>query len=171
MCLVCMEDVVTPRCDRYPRRMRHTLEVVEGHPAVWLAPDVELEVVGESFYMDHLEPFRVFNQLGFEQIAWLIPEPSNPHDPNAVLVWLCDGQVGYLSRGDAALWQPELMALSAHHRAPVACLAAIRGNKRLGVTLRVPRDAPVAEVTRDDWCNSDGTNFSINVESLMNRRR
>lgn len=111
---------------------------------MWLAPDVELEVVGESFHAGHLGRLLADGKhdLGLSLVAWLVPEPANPHDPNAVMVWLCGGQVGHLARGAAAIWQKELVALSREHQAQVACLAEIRGGQRPSVWLRVPSDSP-----------------------------
>ena len=47
----------------------------------------------------------------------LVPEPRNPHDPNAVAVMFCERsiytapdstRIGYLSRAQARKWQPNL---------------------------------------------------------------
>jgi|GEM_PF-2047806 len=121
--------------------MRHQVKDVDGTKAVWLEPETELHVVGESFYRDHLRAL-VKAGVGRNTVAWLVPEPDNPHDPNAVAVMVHKGKVGHLSRENAASWQPALLALMTAYDAPVACSADIRGKKNPGVFLRVPNDAP-----------------------------
>ncbi len=124
--------------------MRHLMKDVDGVQAVWLSPETELEVVGESFYADHLEGLAEAGLAGAGPtlVAWLSPEPDNPHDSNAVAVKINGGQVGHLSRDNAKKWQPALIALMADRGAPIACAAEVRGSTRLGVFLRVPHDAP-----------------------------
>lgn len=41
--------------------------------------------------------------------SWLLPEPENPYDGNAVAVVVASQVVGYLSRTYAALWQPVVL--------------------------------------------------------------
>lgn len=125
--------------------MRHAISTVEGQRAVWLAPDVELEIVGESFNAEHIQRLVDEGKMGVHAhlVAWLAPEHDNVHDANAVLVWLCGGKVGHLGRAVAKVWQPALIELIRYYQAPVACLAEIRGFDSFGVFLRVPHDAPV----------------------------
>jgi hypothetical protein len=60
-------------------------------------------------------------------IAVLAPEPANPHDRNAVRVHIQGGaQVGYLSRDDAAAYQPMTRILVAKHLAGL-CRAKLIG--------------------------------------------
>ena len=64
-----------------------------------------LDAVGESHYQDALE--RIcggHNRDGhyFEVEAVMRREPANPHDPNAVSVWIEREIVGYLARDQAA---------------------------------------------------------------------
>lgn len=62
-------------------------------------------VAGESYRQDHLRGLcGGHNRHGHELEcdAYLVPEPSNPHDANAVQVMIEGGQVGFLSRDDAA---------------------------------------------------------------------
>jgi hypothetical protein len=129
--------------------MQHTITVVEGTRAVWLSPQRELEVVGESFNMEHLATLIAAGQQnrGFSLVAWLVPEPQNAYDPNAVMVWLCGGRVGYLARTAARAWQGELLTLIGEHQAQVACLAEIRGTESPSVWLRVPADSPLVPQT------------------------
>lgn len=46
--------------------------------------------------------------------ATLVPEPANPHDPNAVRVEVEGEFVGYLSRDDALRYGPALLRLAGH---------------------------------------------------------
>lgn len=70
-----------------------------------------IEVVGESF---HREAFKqIFGEHREDGITLavtcqLIPEPTNPHDPNAIGVWVDHNQVGHLSRVDAQYIAPVL---------------------------------------------------------------
>jgi hypothetical protein len=43
--------------------------------------------------------------------AALVAETDNPHDANAISVWIDDRKVGYLSREDAEAYRPGLVAL------------------------------------------------------------
>jgi hypothetical protein len=107
--------------------------------------------VGVSHYQDALrgisgsaegEPVR------HSARAALVPEPANPHDPNAVMVLIEDRHVGYLSREDAVRYGPAVKVLREHGRLLV-CDAVIGGRgpasdtPNLGVFLELPR-APEA---------------------------
>jgi hypothetical protein len=46
---------------------------------------VDLEVVGESHYQENLSKISAIDR---EPVAWLLPEPENPYDPNAVAIWV-----------------------------------------------------------------------------------
>lgn len=58
-----------------------------------------IEVVGESYHMDGLQ------DLGFKpgSRVWLVPEPTNPYDRNAVAVFSHDrqSQAGYIPTEEA----------------------------------------------------------------------
>ncbi|MFO0763037.1 MAG: HIRAN domain-containing protein [Byssovorax sp.] len=105
----------------------HQVTVVEGRHAVWLTGDycARQEVAGEAFNGEQVN--AVFHQagqrVGVPLVAWLAPEPTNPHDPNAVLVWVGGGKVGYLPREDAPVLQPMLVHLQRSYGLPVACHA------------------------------------------------
>ena len=63
------------------------------------------EVVGEASYQDALEKIcggRDLYSAEHQCQALLLPEPSNPHDPNAVQVIVDRKVVGYLARKHAA---------------------------------------------------------------------
>lgn len=68
-------------------------------------------VVGESNYQREISRItgRKGNEgLDFPAIAVLAPEPSNPHDANAVNVQIEGEIIGYLCREDAAEYSPVL---------------------------------------------------------------
>lgn len=76
--------------------------------------DESLEVVGESHRQDVL--WRTVGGQSRNPIrrhcrAELVPEPTNEYDPNAVKVLIDSELVGYLSRDDAATYQPGLINL------------------------------------------------------------
>lgn len=74
---------------------------------VWLEGDgdYECEVVGESNYQPALAKLtggKTEDGHEYECVASLVPEPTNKHDHNAIMVHI-DGQlVGYLGRAHAA---------------------------------------------------------------------
>lgn len=90
----------------------------------------DLEIVGESFCQDALwrivggrrtEPVRV------EIHAVLLAETDNQYDPNAISVWIDGLKVGHLSREDAAVYRPGLLALNARYGAPIALAGVVVG--------------------------------------------
>ena len=91
-----------------------------------------------------------------ECTAALVPEPDNPHDPNAVMVQIEGRLVGYLSRADAVAYAPLVQSLAARGRTAV-CEAMVAGRgessgtSNLGVFLRLPARPRVARaaLTRD----------------------
>jgi hypothetical protein len=102
---------------------------VEGQPACWLSaqPCRPQEVAGESHNGAHIESIVRLSggRIGVPLVAWLTPEPHNPYDPNAVMVWVCGGKVGYLPRVEAVHWHREIGALQYHSRLPVACCSHV----------------------------------------------
>jgi hypothetical protein len=65
---------------------------------------IHTKVVGVSFpnddggsRQDHIGRYAKPDRL-----VMLVPEPYNPHDPNAVAVYIDDKQIGYIPRGLAA---------------------------------------------------------------------
>lgn len=105
-----------------------------------------LEVVGESYRQEHLwalvgagRPMPIVQPT----LAILWPEPENPHDPNAIAVWIDGGHVGYLSRSSARELLDGLRSLMERHRGLVGAKGEIRGGGfgidqpgHLGVFLR-----------------------------------
>lgn len=64
----------------------------------------EFEIVGESHYQTALAVIcGGKTENGHERycVAYLIPEPDNPHDPNAILVEINGLQVGYIDKHSA----------------------------------------------------------------------
>lgn len=109
--------------------------------------DASLGVVGESYYQDELwrivrgRPGR--DRVRTEVQAVLIAETENPHDRNAVSVWVNDRKVGHLSREDAERYRPGLLALQQRTGCDVGVHGVIAGGGvyadgpgRLGVFLR-----------------------------------
>jgi len=73
------------------------------------------EVAGESYHSEALQ--RVLGSVGEQGrelicVAELVPEPTNPHDKNAVQVQIDGRLVGHLPRADAVRYQPVLMTLT-----------------------------------------------------------
>lgn len=88
-----------------------------------------VDVAGESHHVDAIREAVARTPAGEAYTALLIPEPSNPHDPNAVAVNLQGQCVGYLPRDIAAVMAPGVVRLSAEHSgAPVACVAEVRND-------------------------------------------
>ena len=88
-----------------------------------------LEVVGESYRQENIWSAigqrSTDERVHHEAVALLVPETGNPHDANAVAVWIAGYHVGYLSRGDAAVYRPAVVRLAAS--APVALNAVVVG--------------------------------------------
>jgi len=69
--------------------------------------DFETEVVGESYYQDALAEIagpKTQAGVDLDVKARLVPEPDNPHDANAVAVYIQGRKVGHLPRDMAAEW-------------------------------------------------------------------
>lgn len=76
----------------------------------------QVDVVGESHYKESLRslfPAKLpaDGSQSIDTTALLLPEPTNKHDPNAVMVLVQGKQVGYLAREDAARYAPVLNQL------------------------------------------------------------
>ncbi len=83
-----------------------------------------VDVVGEGSYQGTLERIgggkTIDGMRDRDHMALLIPEPTNPYDPNAVRVVLIPsapgapaGSIGYLSREDAVAYRPIIDYLAA----------------------------------------------------------
>lgn len=103
-------------------------------------------MVGESHYQDALRAACGSDgreEVRRECVAALVPEPDNPHDPNAVMVQIDGRLVGYLARADAVAYGPLVRGIAARGRtavaeAVVAGRGAAGGTSNLGVFLRLP---------------------------------
>lgn len=113
--------------------------------------DEDLEVVGEASYQDALWMIcggSLGDRIRHRVVAVLVPEPKNPHDPNAISVRIDGHLIGYLPRDIAALYVAGLHAAMARCAGYVALEGVIVGGGyyddgpgRLGVWLEHdPRD-------------------------------
>lgn len=117
--------------------------------------DDDLEIVGEASYQDALwticrgaEGDRIRHQI----VAVLVPEPQNPHDPNAIAVQVDGHVVGYFARDVAVHYGSGLESLMSQCGGYVALRGVIVGGGyypdgpgRLGVWLdHDPRDFGLA---------------------------
>ena len=89
----------------------------------------EVRVVGESNYHAAIEkacggPSR--DGVDWECEATLVPEPTNPYDPEAVMVQMEGETVGYLAKAAARAYQPVAQKLAREGNVGVVA-AAIRG--------------------------------------------
>jgi hypothetical protein len=85
-----------------------------------------VHTVGESYYQDALGTICGGKSAEGHQhtcIAVLIHEPNNPHDRNAVGVYIDGRKVGHLSRAEAVAYQPVLARLAATNS--VGCCHAL----------------------------------------------
>ncbi len=105
-----------------------------------------MNVAGESHYQEALHEIvgpGAEGEVALDTEALLVPEPSNPHDPNAVMVQIDGRLVGYLPRHEAVAYGATLRKLSERGRTG-ACEARIAGHgggsgtTNLGVFLRLP---------------------------------
>ncbi len=133
-----------------PREMTITATHVVSHNAL------SVHVVGESNYQDALWAVAGAprgTEVRTKVFAVLVPEPQNSYDRNAVAVFVNNSnKVGYLSRDDAAAYQPILR----RHRQLVACDALIAGGgpgddgrmRMLGIFLELPEPEELARDLR-----------------------
>jgi hypothetical protein len=100
--------------------------------------------VGESHYQDAPRTLcgtQAWEDVRFDCTAVLVPEPSNPHDPNAIMVQVDARLVGYLSRYDAVSYSALIQGAMPRL---IQCQARIAGRgpgadtSNLGVFLRLP---------------------------------
>jgi hypothetical protein len=122
-------------------------QVRDGIEAMVLGGNEDLEVVGESYCQENLwrlvSPRRPGERVRHPVHASLVAEDDNPHDANAVAVWVQGLKVGHLSRDDARRYRPGLLSLQDRHGKPIALAGVIAGGGiredgpgRLGVFLR-----------------------------------
>lgn len=70
--------------------------------------EVPIKIVGEASYQPHIA--TVSKRHGGELQLVLRADPGNQYDPNAVVVLVDGGVVGYLPRELARQWQPRILA-------------------------------------------------------------
>lgn len=90
----------------------------------------DLEVVGESHYQDaiwRIVGARTTDRVRAEVHTVLVAENDNVYDPNAISVWIDGLKVGYLSRDDAEVYRPGLLALQAREGKSVGLRGVIVG--------------------------------------------
>jgi hypothetical protein len=105
---------------------------------VVLEGDVLIRVVGTSHYQDallELSGRAADEEIRVEKIAIFVPEPDNPHDPNAIAVRIEGRLVGYLSRDENRRW---LDVVKGNVVGCEAMIAGKAGTTGLGVFLRLP---------------------------------
>ncbi|MGO4604510.1 HIRAN domain-containing protein [Terrabacter sp. 2YAF2] len=86
----------------------------------WAISTKPCEVAGEWFYQDAFRAvykrrgaaITAYGQELQDLAAELAIDPSNPHDPNAVAVWVSGQMLGFLPRGTAAEYAPALADLA-----------------------------------------------------------
>jgi hypothetical protein len=90
-----------------------------------------LEVVGESFHQPELWRLAEASPGGDRVLkdicAVLVAEDGNPHDADAVAVWIDGLHVGHLSRENARLYRPGLLAQQEARGMPIALAGVIAG--------------------------------------------
>ncbi len=73
--------------------------------------DFSFEIVGESYYQDALGSIAGPKTEDSKEVfceAILVCEPDNPHDSNAIAVFISDKKVGHLSRIDALAYRKSM---------------------------------------------------------------
>ncbi|MCC7537536.1 MAG: DUF4041 domain-containing protein [Deltaproteobacteria bacterium] len=103
----------------------HRVASVESQEAVWIGGGnlVRYEAVGEAYNPEQMQRVIASVQGRTDALlaAWLVPDPQNLSNPNAVVVWMLGGKVGYLPRELALTWRPILERLRARYGVAVAC--------------------------------------------------
>ncbi len=110
-----------------------------------------VRVVGESHYQPALRAICGSDRdedVAYDCIAALVPEPTNPHDRHAVMVQIDGQRVGYLSRQDARIYRDMIDSVVSNGklltaRARIAGRGPERGSRttNVGVFLRLPPPA------------------------------
>ncbi|HEX6713027.1 MAG TPA: HIRAN domain-containing protein [Thermoleophilaceae bacterium] len=103
-----------------------------------LEGDELVRVVGTSHYQDallELSGRQGDEEIRLEKVAVFVPEPDNPHDPDAIAVRIDGRLVGYLSRDENRRW---LEVVSGAEVGCEAMIAGRGGTTGLGVFLRLP---------------------------------
>jgi hypothetical protein len=97
-----------------------------GPEPVWLPGNVEVQIVGETFYLAAIKAATRRVPPGSRLPAVLIAEPDNPHDANAVGVYLNGQRVGHQAREIAPAVRAALAKFAAANDGrPPACPAQV----------------------------------------------
>jgi hypothetical protein len=97
-----------------------------GPEPVWLPGNVEVQIVGETFYLAAIKAATRRVPPGSRLPAVLIAEPDNPYDANAVGVYLNGQRVGHLAREIAPAVRAALAKFAgANDGRPPACPAQV----------------------------------------------
>ena len=124
--------------------------------------ECDFHIVGESNYQP--EPRRVARS-GRTFRAVVLPEPSNPRDPNAIRVCAEGGRtVGYFDR-DYARQYREVFVLLASHNHVGACKAkligGVPGKKSFGVMLNIKDPETILVDVRDTLAPGSEVSSSV----------
>jgi hypothetical protein len=105
----------------------------------WIPGTHKIPVVGLGHYTAAVRDTVKAAPADGIMAALLLPEPSNPHDPNAIAVYMAGGLVGHVPRHTAEVLQPALMSMSASHGGrPAGCpsvASAAGGMTRIVLTI------------------------------------
>lgn len=106
-----------------PRWMAH-----EQHAKLY-AGDTELSVVGEAQFQENLWALvgRTTDRVHVDTMALLVPETDNPHDPEAIGVWISGLQVGYLCDSASHTFRHDVVGAAELTGQAVAVAATIAG--------------------------------------------
>lgn len=113
---------------------------------MWLQGDQRIAAVGEAPYQDAICAIcksTTWDDVRFECMAYVLPEPDNRNDPNATKVMVEGLLVAYLSRGDTVDYGVAVRAMFSQGRV-IACDAMIAGRgpgsetSNVGVFLHLP---------------------------------
>ena len=136
--------------------------VPEGRTSVWLNPRGWIPIVGESQYQEAIAAaVGVHCPEGHEDYVTvcLVTEPTNPHDPNAVVVFLSGRRVGYLDRSTASEFQPIVHDFESRGLLPICCALVnggfIRSNGTRGYFGVILMLAPAAECAMSNTITDD----------------
>jgi hypothetical protein len=108
--------------------------------AVELPKGETVAIVGEASYQPAISKAcgsTKWEDVRCEISAALVPEPGNPHDSNAVSIYIDGEKVGYLSRGDAIDYRPAMDALRAAGYNAGVCSGVIAGRGPGGETMNL----------------------------------
>ena len=107
---------------------------VEGAFPIKYSGEPEYGIVGESHRQSAIQEIvggTYDDGVYWHVVAQLCFVEDNPHDPNAVGVFIDTKHVGYIPAGDAARVRQELLAANPEQR-PVICKGMIRGGFKKG---------------------------------------